>query len=109
MKRQIVSYLVDLLEDACQTKGFEFPITVVMVAVDGSTLVARWKILENGDPDVDTRFYDVKGVMLGPINVLLVDAQGKGARALIEKGQSVATLIKTARAKHVRSPARPRP
>jgi hypothetical protein len=89
---QIISYLVDLMEEA-SGKGFQYPMTAVIVSADGSILVVKWKILNNGDPDFESKFASVTGPMKVPINIMLVDAYGKGARALIEKGQSTSMII----------------
>jgi hypothetical protein len=61
-------------------KGFQFPMTAVIVSADDSILVVKWKTLNNGDPDFEFKFTSVKGPMKIPINVMLVDVNGKGAR-----------------------------
>ena len=68
---QIISYLVDLMEEA-GGKGFQYPMVAVIVSADGSILVMNWKTLNDGDPDFEFKFTSVKGPMKIPINVMLV-------------------------------------
>jgi hypothetical protein len=89
---QIISYLVDLMEEA-SGKGFQYPMTAVIVSADGSILVVKWKAFNDGDPDFEYKFTSVNGPMKVPINVMLVDVNGKGARSLIEKGQGASMMI----------------
>jgi hypothetical protein len=89
---QIISYLVDLMEEASR-KGFQYPIIAVIVSADSSILVMKWKTFNHGDPDFEYKFTSIKGPMKIPINVMLVDAHGKGARALIENRQSAPMMI----------------
>ena len=89
---QIIPYLADLMEEA-SGKGFQYPMTAVVVSADGSILVVNWKTFNHGDPDFEYKFKSVLGPMKIPINVMLVDANGKGARALIEKGRRASMMV----------------
>jgi hypothetical protein len=88
---QFISYLVDILEEVCEKRGFEFPITVVVIPADGSVLVSKC-VLKDGEPDIEPVFNNAK-TMVAPVNIMVVDAHGKGARGLIEKGQTTPTMV----------------
>ncbi len=88
---QFITYLVNIMEEVCENRGFEFPLTVVLIPADGSALVARW-IVKDGEPDLELTFNNVTA-MGAPVNIMVVDAHGNGARGLINKGQRIATMV----------------
>jgi hypothetical protein len=62
---QIISYLLDLLEEV-SGKGFQYPMIAVVVSADGSVLVMKWRTL-NDKPDFESKATKVAGPMKAPI------------------------------------------
>ena len=66
-------------------KGFESPLYMVAVAVNGSMLYVRY-VSPGLDPEVLSEFYQDESFRL-PVNIMLLDSRGRAARILIEKDQ----------------------
>jgi hypothetical protein len=77
--------MTDILERLIMEKGFELPFLVVAVGINGSCMFFKYSRAQAGfKAQFITEHIEDQGIGL-PINMMLVDAQGKALNFLIQK------------------------
>jgi hypothetical protein len=73
--------LTDILERCVGELGMQLPLIITAVSPQGSVVVTR--VNAGAEPDVLAEHYE-SGVFMTPINILVVSANSKAARVVIE-------------------------
>jgi len=69
---------------ACLERGFELPLCLCVVGVNGAVLAVRYALKEDAGMDCEVLAQHVpEPVFLLPINMMITDAQGEAARVVI--------------------------